>query len=79
MKTLLLTIFATLALASLSQAAAPANDLFSKATRVTADFITYTHPSPGIAVPHMLTADEQPNPSRYLQPSTRDFVAVLAR
>ena len=43
------------------------------------NFITYTHPSPGIAVPHMLTADEQPNPSRYLQPSTRDFVAVLAR
>ena len=43
------------------------------------NFITYTHPGPGIAVPHMLTADEQPNPRRYLQPSTRDFVAVLSR
>jgi len=27
----------------------------------------------------MLTKDEQPNPYRYLQPSSRDFVAVLAR
>jgi len=43
------------------------------------NFITYTHPSNGVAVPHMLTQDEQPNPFRYLQPSARDFVAVLAR
>src|ERR1035437_4271240 len=43
------------------------------------NFITYTHPSPGEAVPHMLTKDEQANPYRYLQPSSRDFVAVLAR
>jgi len=43
------------------------------------NFITYTHPSQGVAVPHMLTKDEQPNPYRYLQPSSRDFVAVLAR
>jgi Phosphodiester glycosidase len=43
------------------------------------NFITYTHPSQGVAVPHMLTRDEQPNPYRYLQPSSRDFVAVLAR
>lgn len=43
------------------------------------NFITYTHPSKGVAVPHMLTKDEQPNPSRYLQPSSRDFVAVSAR
>jgi hypothetical protein len=43
------------------------------------NFITYTHPSQGAAVPHMLTRDEQPNPYRYLQPSSRDFVAVLAR
>jgi len=42
-------------------------------------FMTYSHPGPGMAVPHMLTADEQPNPSRYLQPSSRDFVAVLPR
>jgi hypothetical protein len=43
------------------------------------NFITYTHSSEGGAVPHMLTKDEQPNPYRYLQPSSRDFVAVLAR
>jgi len=43
------------------------------------NFMTYTHPSTGVAVPHMLTADEVPNPKRYLQPSTRDFVAVLSR
>jgi len=43
------------------------------------NFITYTHPSKGVSVPHMLTKDERPNPYRYLQPSTRDFVAVLAR
>jgi len=27
----------------------------------------------------MLTKDEHPNPYRYLQPSSRDFVAVLTR
>ena len=43
------------------------------------NFITYTHPGQGVAVPRMLTADEHPNPYRYLQPSARDFVAVLAR
>lgn len=43
------------------------------------NFITYTHPRRGVAVPHMLTKDEKPNPYRYLQPSSRDFVAVLAR
>jgi Phosphodiester glycosidase len=43
------------------------------------NFMTYRHPSKGVAVPHMLTTDEQPNPYRYLQPSSRDFVAVLAR
>jgi hypothetical protein len=43
------------------------------------NFITYTHPSNGVAVPAMLTKDEHPNPYRYLQPSSRDFVAVLTR
>jgi len=43
------------------------------------NFITYTHPSRGVAVPRMLTTNEHPNPYRYLQPSSRDFVAVLAR
>ncbi|MEO7069140.1 MAG: phosphodiester glycosidase family protein [Nostocoides sp.] len=42
------------------------------------NFITYTHPAGGTAVPHMLAADERPNPRRYLQPSTRDFVSVSA-
>jgi hypothetical protein len=43
------------------------------------NFITYTHPSSTKAVPHMLTPDEHPNPWRYLQPSTRDFVSVMGR
>jgi hypothetical protein len=43
------------------------------------NFITYTHPSNAVAVPRMLTSNERPNPYRYLQPSSRDFVAVLAR
>jgi len=43
------------------------------------NFITYRHPSKGVAVPYMLTANSHPNPYRYLQPSSRDFVAVLAR
>jgi uncharacterized protein YigE (DUF2233 family) len=43
------------------------------------NFMTYTHPRKGEAVPHMLTKDAQANPYRYLQPSSRDFVAVLAR
>jgi len=43
------------------------------------NFITYTHPGNGVAVPQMLTKDEHPNPYRYLQPSSRDFVAVLTR
>jgi hypothetical protein len=43
------------------------------------NFITYSHPSQGVAVPRMLTKDEHPNPYRYLQQSSRDFVAVLAR
>jgi hypothetical protein len=43
------------------------------------NFLTYTHPSPGSAVPHQLTYDRRINPDRYLQPSSRDFVAVLPR
>jgi hypothetical protein len=43
------------------------------------NFMTYTHPRNGEVVPQMLTKDEQPNPYRYLQPSSRDFVAVFAR
>ena len=43
------------------------------------NFMTYTHPHPGVAVPHKLTKDEKPNPNRYLQSSSRDFVAVTAR
>jgi len=43
------------------------------------NFITYTHSGNGVAVPRMLSRDEHPNPYRYLQPSSRDFVAVMAR
>jgi hypothetical protein len=43
------------------------------------NFITYSHPRTGVAVPQMLTKDEHPNPYRYLQPSSRDFVAILGR
>ncbi len=43
------------------------------------NFMTYTHPHPGLAVPHLLTKDEKPDPYRYLQSSSRDFVAVIAR
>ncbi|MGV8965802.1 MAG: phosphodiester glycosidase family protein [Cellulomonas sp.] len=43
------------------------------------NFMTYTHPSAGVAVPQMLTSDEKPFPGRYLQASSRDFVAVLPR
>jgi hypothetical protein len=42
-------------------------------------FMTYTHPNQGDAVPHMLTQDQLPEPYRYLQPSSRDFVEVLPR
>ncbi|MEP7193644.1 MAG: phosphodiester glycosidase family protein [Actinomycetota bacterium] len=43
------------------------------------NFMTYSHPNKGEAVPHMLNKDAQPNPYRYLQSSSRDFVAVLSR
>ena len=43
------------------------------------NFMTYTHPSAGVAAPHMLNSNAHPNPYRYLQPSSRDFVAVLVR
>lgn len=41
------------------------------------NFLTFTHPAPGQAVPHRLTSNQLPNAYRYLQPSTRDFVAVF--
>ncbi len=43
------------------------------------NFITYSHPGKAGAVPQMLTKDEHPNSYRYLQSSSRDFVAILAR
>jgi hypothetical protein len=39
----------------------------------------YSHPSPGSAVPHLLTQDEMPSPYRYFSVSARDFVSVYAR
>ena len=44
------------------------------------NYITYSHPSPGTATPTVLPpANAAVNPTRYLQPSSRDFVAVLPR
>jgi hypothetical protein len=44
------------------------------------NYITYSHPSPGTASPTVLPpANSAVNPNRYLQPSSRDFVAVLPR
>lgn len=44
------------------------------------NYITYSHPAPGTATPSVLPpANASVNPSRYLQPSSRDFVAVLPR
>ena len=44
------------------------------------NYITYSHPSPGTATPSVLPpANPKVSPNRYLQPSSRDFVAVLPR
>lgn len=43
------------------------------------NYLTYTHPASGTAVPKRLGVDTAPNLSRYLHPSTRDFVGVFAR
>ncbi|HET7724722.1 MAG TPA: phosphodiester glycosidase family protein [Propionibacteriaceae bacterium] len=44
------------------------------------NYITYTHPAPGNAAPAVLPPpNPSVSPSRYLQPSSRDFVAVLPR
>lgn len=42
-------------------------------------YMTYTHSASGALVPHPLTNDERPDASRYLRPSSRDFLAVYAR
>jgi hypothetical protein len=43
------------------------------------NFLTYSHSASGGVTPSRLTPDEVPNPYRYLQSSSRDFVAVLPR
>lgn len=43
------------------------------------NYLMYHHTASGGVTPVKLTQDEQPNPYRYLQPSSRDFVAVLPR
>lgn len=43
------------------------------------NFLLYHHGSGGSVTPDKLTPDEVPNSYRYLQPSSRDFVAVLPR
>jgi len=66
-------------LANIVHAAGAVNAMELDINKAWTNFITYTHPRAGAAVPHMLTRDEHPNPYRYLQPSSRDFVAVHAR
>ncbi len=66
-------------LARIAQAAGAVRAMELDINPAWTNFITYTHPSKGVAVPHMLTPDEQPNPYRYLQPSSRDFIAVMTR
>ena len=66
-------------LASIVQAAGAVRAMQLDINYSWTNFMTYTHPSHGVAVPHMLNGDAQPNPYRYLYPSSRDFVAVLAR
>lgn len=44
------------------------------------NYITYSHPAAGTATPSLLPPPNPSiNPTRYLQPSSRDFVAVLPR
>lgn len=43
------------------------------------NYLTYTHPAPGTAVPKRLGDDTRPSLVRYLHPSTRDFVGVFGR
>ncbi len=43
------------------------------------NYLTYTHPASGKALPKRLGVDTKPNLSRYLHPSTRDFVGVFGR
>ena len=66
-------------LADVLQAAGASEAMELDINRDWTNFLTYTHPRPGAAEPHKLTADMRPNPYRYLNPSTRDFVAVLPR
>lgn len=66
-------------LAAIAQAAGAVRAMQLDINYSWTNFMTYTHPSHDVAVPHMLNTDAVPNPYRYLQPSSRDFVAVLAR
>ncbi|MGZ6801295.1 MAG: hypothetical protein ACXVGR_15980, partial [Mycobacteriaceae bacterium] len=66
-------------LANVLQAAGASEAMELDINRDWTNFITYTHPRPGVAEPHKLTPDMRPNAYRYLNPSTRDFVAVLPR
>lgn len=43
------------------------------------NYLTYTHPALGAAVPKRLGTDNRPSLVRYLHPSTRDFVGVFGR
>jgi len=66
-------------LASIVHGAGAVNAMEMDINQDWTNFITYAHPSTGVTVPRMLTKDAHPNRYRYLQPSSRDFVAVQAR
>lgn len=65
-------------LANIMHAAGAVNAMELDINRDWTSFITYTHPN-GQVVPSKLTAAEVASAYRYLQPSSRDFVAVTPR
>lgn len=63
-------------LADLARSAGAVEAMELDINRAWTNYITYTQPG---AVPHRLQPDQVPDPARYLQSSTRDFVSVLPR
>lgn len=67
-------------LANILQRAGVANAMELDINPDWTNYITYTHPSHGVAVPSALPPpDPHINPYRYQHPSSRDFVSVLPR
>lgn len=67
-------------LANILQAAGVVNAMELDINPTWTNYITYTHPSPGVAKPTVLPPpNSYVRADRYLQPSSRDFVSVLPR